>query len=193
LANKTEFGIRSRRPAEPAEDKPELGGGVLSLLRTLAIMLMRQPRWMSWILPGLWMGLIWFVSGLSDPLGSQPSRPLAYFGNLAHPFEFGVLALLFLPTRRRTEGWIRFDVETLGGVVVLILLFAAGDEIHQAFVPGRHSSALDWLADATGVYCTLKVADYVSRPEATSSGVINRCLYGLFLCVTAAGLSFLGG
>ncbi|MBU4076921.1 MAG: VanZ family protein [Euryarchaeota archaeon] len=31
------------------------------------------------------------------------------------------------------------------------LVYAASDEVHQSFVPGREMSIMDWLADAAGI------------------------------------------
>lgn len=31
------------------------------------------------------------------------------------------------------------------------LAYAASDEVHQSFVPGREMSLMDWLADAVGI------------------------------------------
>ncbi|SNQ60942.1 VanZ family protein [Candidatus Methanoperedens nitratireducens] len=31
------------------------------------------------------------------------------------------------------------------------LAYAASDEVHQSFVPGRDASIMDWLADAVGI------------------------------------------
>lgn len=31
------------------------------------------------------------------------------------------------------------------------LAYAASDEVHQSFVPGRDMSIMDWLADAVGI------------------------------------------
>jgi VanZ family protein len=31
------------------------------------------------------------------------------------------------------------------------LTYAASDEVHQSFVPGREMSLMDWLADAVGI------------------------------------------
>lgn len=34
---------------------------------------------------------------------------------------------------------------------VLGLAYAASDEVHQIFVPGRHADVRDWVADAIGI------------------------------------------
>ncbi len=31
------------------------------------------------------------------------------------------------------------------------LAYAASDEVHQSFVPGRDANIMDWLADAVGI------------------------------------------
>lgn len=31
------------------------------------------------------------------------------------------------------------------------LVYAASDEVHQSFVPGRAASVMDWIADAAGI------------------------------------------
>lgn len=35
--------------------------------------------------------------------------------------------------------------------VGFFMIFAALDEVHQAFVPGRDADVMDWLADAAGI------------------------------------------
>lgn len=35
--------------------------------------------------------------------------------------------------------------------VVFSFAYAASDEIHQSFVPGREASIFDWMADAVGI------------------------------------------
>ena len=58
---------------------------------------------------------------------------------LYHAGNFGVLAgLLYLASGR---AWL---------ALALASLYGAGDELHQAFVPGRSADAADWLADTVG-------------------------------------------
>ncbi len=35
--------------------------------------------------------------------------------------------------------------------VVFSLAYAASDEVHQSFVPGREASLMDWMADMVGI------------------------------------------
>jgi VanZ family protein len=91
------------------------------------------------------MGLIWVVSGMpSFDLRMVPFRDTG-----AHVIEYAVLAFLNARASRRTWPAARPS---------WVALVAAGsaflwgylDEIHQAFVPGRHASLADVAADAIG-------------------------------------------
>lgn len=54
-------------------------------------------------------------------------------------------------------GWLgmkAFMPATLTGFLAsagFSLAYAASDEIHQSFVPGREASIMDWLADSVGI------------------------------------------
>lgn len=40
-------------------------------------------------------------------------------------------------------------------LVAIGSLFAASDEWHQSFIPGRDASVLDWISDCVGILGTL--------------------------------------
>ena len=42
------------------------------------------------------------------------------------------------------------------------VVFAASDEIHQAFVPGRQTDVMDWLADVAGICISSYIYYYKS-------------------------------
>ena len=92
---------------------------------------------------------------------------------LAHMTEFGVLAMLlywgfgqridcavekvFLqPVREMLRVW--FPTHTRYVVAWMVtVIYAASDEIHQLFVPGRSGNAFDVCVDATGALLALLV------------------------------------
>jgi VanZ family protein/UDP-2,3-diacylglucosamine pyrophosphatase LpxH len=107
----------------------------------------RMRRFWIWTLPLLIaLAIVWLSSQSHYPGGISLPSPL---DKLAHASAFGALACCLelavrgsrhdLPMYRR-HFWI----------FVGVALFGISDEWHQAFVPGRDCSALDWLADATG-------------------------------------------
>jgi VanZ family protein len=90
---------------------------------------------------------------------------------LAHLFEYFVLAIFVVRGFRGPErGW-RFSWGL--ATVALIGCYAALDEVHQAFVPSRRSSAFDVLLDVAGAIAAQVVLWLASRrsrrpPEATT-------------------------
>ena len=60
----------------------------------------------------------------------------------AHMTEFGLLWWLW---------WRVFDGRRWLWPTAIALVYAATDELHQSFVPGRHGTPVDWLIDAAGV------------------------------------------
>ncbi len=96
------------------------------------------------LLPALgWASLIFWISSQSNPPGSQ----LLFEGadKVIHASVFALLAGLCF--------WGAKPARTLSLGVLTLLLAAYGfsDELHQAFVPGRDASVLDFLADLSGI------------------------------------------
>ena len=96
-----------------------------------------------WSLGALaWIGIIFFFS--SQPRAGDDATPtIAY--KLAHLIEYGVLGILLAGATRRASipggpGW----------AWVIVVVNAVGDEIHQAFVPGRTPLVTDVAIDALG-------------------------------------------
>ncbi|MFN8583649.1 MAG: VanZ family protein [Gemmatimonadaceae bacterium] len=56
-----------------------------------------------------------------------------------------VFGYLLMRARAGAISWL-----LVGRIVVAIAIFAALDEWHQQFIPGRDMDRLDWLADMTG-------------------------------------------
>jgi VanZ family protein len=88
------------------------------------------------------MGAIFALSHTARP--PLPDFLRGWSDKLLHALEYAPLAFLWgwafsgSPRRRALLGW------TVAG------LFGLTDELHQWFVPERHASALDWLADLAG-------------------------------------------
>lgn len=111
---------------------------------------------------GLWgpvaafMALIFFLSGQSDlPAVEQVSDKTLH---AAAYFVFGLLCL------RATHGGIGpLRCRPTLVALVLALAYAALDEWHQSFVPGRVPSALDWVADGVGIGLALALWSALGR------------------------------
>jgi VanZ family protein len=106
------------------------------------------PRALSlWLPVVLWAALIFTLSSIPD-LGTGLGGWDLVLRKAAHAAEFAILGFLLLRALGR-------DVPALAAGIA----YAASDELHQAFVPGRQGSVLDVLVDAIGV----AVGVYVAR------------------------------
>ena len=95
-----------------------------------------------WIPVLLWIGVILTATSLPN----APAAPAAGVDKLGHLAMYGVLGMLVL--RAAWDG-----PPTPRSVVLMlaaIALFAAADEWHQQFIPGRSAEVADWLADVAG-------------------------------------------
>ena len=97
----------------------------------------------SWLPPLLWAGAIIFATSLP---GSMVPRRLGPFDKVVHFSMYAVLAGLVTAAFRGHRAILR----ALILAVLAIAVFAAIDEWHQRFVPGRSTELADWVADATG-------------------------------------------
>jgi len=108
----------------------------------------KRGPWIGWrwLAVAAYVGLIFF---LSDQPGLRVPGTWEYRDKVAHLLEYGGLGfLVWLAVR---DSWpathpVRRALLTLLAIAAL----AASDEVFQKGVPGRESSAWDWLADVSG-------------------------------------------
>jgi VanZ family protein len=99
-----------------------------------------------------WAGLIFGLSSISA-FGTDLGVLDIALSKGAHLTEYAVLGFLLVWASRRES------VAFLIGIP-----YAASDEIHQHFVPGRHGSALDVAIDTVG----LAIGVYLARRAGLS-------------------------
>jgi VanZ family protein len=93
-------------------------------------------RWASVV---AWAALIFVLSSMSA-FGTDLGVWEFILPKAVHLLEFAVLGFLLLWATRRE-----------GVALVLGIAYAASDELHQRFVPGRHGSVSDVVIDTLGV------------------------------------------
>jgi VanZ family protein len=97
-----------------------------------------------WLLPVIYVGVIFHFSSESNPL---PALTTHVWDKLLHLIEFGGLAaLLCRALRGEGLGWIA----AIAGAIALTSIYGATDEWHQLYTPGREADVHDWLADTLG-------------------------------------------
>ena len=92
-----------------------------------------------WLPVLVWAAVIFAFSSVPD-LGTGLGGWDLVLRKLAHAAEYAILGALLVRATGRA-----------GLALALGSLYAVSDEIHQAFVAGRHGSPLDVAIDAVGV------------------------------------------
>ena len=97
-----------------------------------------------------WMGVIFLLSSYSfhDNWFQRSQKMHADWG--AHIVEYSFLGFLLARALWRHSLFWRNSGKVMAAVLLICIAYAASDEFHQRFVPGRDSSVYDAIADAIG-------------------------------------------
>lgn len=116
----------------------------------------RRKALSLWLPVLAWLGVIFFLSAQPDLPHPESGWADWLLSSSAHALEYALLAILLV----RAVG-----PRPRAGLLVLCaaLAYALSDELHQAFVPGRHPDPVDLVCDAAGVLLGLAVCRLWSR------------------------------
>lgn len=120
----------------------------------------------QWGPPVLWAAFILLLTSI--PGSDIPHVGFMSFRSsdkLVHASMYGVFAWLALRSLLRAGRPLR---QAILVVALGIALFAALDEWHQQFIPGRDMDPFDWLADLTGATIGTLVALVAPRVRERS-------------------------
>ena len=101
----------------------------------------------AWLLVALYAGGISIGSSLSHP-PLVSTFDLPYFDKLCHFIEFAGLTFLLIRALSLTYA-TRASTSLAIWAAIMVVLYGASDELHQAFTPSRVMSGYDLLADTT--------------------------------------------
>ena len=120
-----------------------------------------------WLPPLIWAGVI--LLGTSLPQDVVPVQT----SNIDKFLHFTIYTVFaFLLTRQISVDTTRG--RAVFGAVLLAAAFAAADEWHQRFIPGRFPEFADWLADVAGAILGAVVYALVFDRRRTASAVGSR-------------------
>ena len=102
-----------------------------------------------WAPPLLWAAALIIATSWPNPDVPQVGQG----DKLVHLLLYGILAWLIARAEPSLATMLRRAALTLLGLAC----FAALDEWHQSFVPGRSASTADWAADVVGAAAGLTV------------------------------------
>jgi len=101
-----------------------------------------------WLPTFIWMGLIYYLSSFHNLTASPVGWQDLVIRKTAHFLEYTALVILFYRSfRLNTKMGIK-EVVILS--ILLTILYAASDELHQTFVTGRSGKIIDILIDSSG-------------------------------------------
>lgn len=123
--------------------------------------LRRQPLLYRWLPVIAWMGVIFYLSAQPDlPQPGTGWLDLLISG-MAHVLLFAVLAVFLARALSPSH-------HALLAAFALAMVYALSDEIHQAFVPGRHPDPWDLVFDGLGAALGLFAWAWWSRQRSAS-------------------------
>jgi VanZ family protein len=114
-------------------------------------------RW-RWAPPALWAAALVVTTSWPNPGVPQVGQA----DKLVHVLLYGVLAWLV----GRAEPTLAVVRRRAVLTIVALACFAALDEWHQGFVPGRAASRADWAADVVGAAAGLTLITVGRRRAA---------------------------
>jgi hypothetical protein len=122
----------------------------------------------TWLPVVAWAALIFALSSIPD-LGTGLGGWDLALRKAAHLAEYAILgALLARALCDTMTGWVW--IAWLAGAA-----YAATDELHQHFVPGRQASLLDVVIDAAGVGVGVLAVRLVLASRPLRGGSTGRC------------------
>jgi len=101
----------------------------------------------------------------SIPGYELPDLPFWSFDKIVHLIEFGLLSMLVYRA-------FRFPRPAKHPYLIMLYLcipFAALDELHQFFVPGRNCDVFDFIMDVAGLAVFGAVSARLNRPKSLHS------------------------
>ena len=107
-----------------------------------------------WLPVLLYASLIFVVSSIP---GSSLPQEIALSDSWLHILEYLPLGFLVFRAIKNTK--MSFSVrKAFIFSLTFVVLYAASDEFHQLFVPGRYASFLDLLCDGIGALIGIRIA-----------------------------------
>ncbi|HNR67817.1 MAG TPA: VanZ family protein [bacterium] len=124
---------------------------------------MKRYGWRRFAPAGVWTLLLLVLTSL--PKMPTPDLGFNAQDKLFHLLAYAVFAWLWL--RGLTADHSRPVAPTVWMVIGGGLLYAAFDELHQEWIPGRFADIGDWMADAAGILLAAGLFYWLHRKTKT--------------------------
>ena len=146
---------------------------------------MNKKAIILWVITFLWMGIIFSFSATTGDDSSSKSKRFTYeiiniikknekesqihkqvekanpkIRKIAHAFEYAVLYILVLLSLKET---LKNTNKTYLIALILCVLYASTDEVHQLFVNGRSGELRDVVIDTAGAVIGLLIYEIIKK------------------------------
>ncbi len=118
-------------------------------IQAKCISTIREKVLLYWAPVLVYAATIFYFSSLSKPDEELPTFVRDLSDKLLHVVEYGILGGLWYRAFRWASG-PRIATSAVLLAVMAGSIYGMTDEVHQAFVPMRETSVLDWIADTVG-------------------------------------------
>ena len=96
------------------------------------------------------LGIYWLILLILTSLPGNDLPDVKISDKIEHFLAFWGLAILLKLTLTVQNKYQKLKKYSSSFTLLIIGIYAAVDEIHQLFIPGRDCQFLDWVADFTG-------------------------------------------
>lgn len=127
----------------------------------------RTSRFTLWCYAAAWYGFISYLSHTPSATSSSTAELVGGSDILnsvlrwyAHIVVFGILGLLLYAAQAHSY---RFTQYYYFSTLIVVLLLAIFDELHQSYVPGRHARIQDVMTDCIGAAFSVGLMCYWYR------------------------------
>lgn len=119
------------------------------------------------------LAIYWLVIFIAT---SIPIDPMPKLFNAQDKFEhfaaYFILEILLALTLHFQNKFIKLKQNPILFSLILLTLYAALDEIHQYFIPGRYADIFDWSADVVGgILAILVIKTFLKRTSVLHTAV----------------------
>lgn len=95
--------------------------------------------------------IYWFILFIATTLPSQDLPETHVSDKIEHFTAYFILAILLNLTMMFQNKYAGMRRKAWLYTLIIIVTYAALDELHQLFIPGRDCEFLDWVSDSSGV------------------------------------------
>jgi VanZ family protein len=117
-----------------------------------------------------WMAMIFYASSLPGSATGPDTVTFYLISKALHVVLFGILSMLFLIILKRGRSFLETSPAIFLLSLFLASIYAVSDEYHQAFTPGRYSSAKDVVIDTCGAITFLGAFYFFMKSRERKKG-----------------------